>query len=156
MSGCMRSTTASAAPRPHALDRPLQPPHDRLRGEDAPRPGARRARLGHALVVALPHPLAGHLDEPELAHGEGLGAGPVAPQVRAQLLQHPIPIGLRLHVDEVADDDAPDVPQAELARNLAGGLAVGLQIVFSGSFLPVYRPEFTSIETSASVCSMIR
>ena len=30
------------------------------------------------------------------------------------------------------------------------------RIVFSGSYFPVSRPEFTSIETSASVGSMMR
>jgi hypothetical protein len=43
-----------------------------------PVPVADRARLGHGVQVALPHALAGHLDEAEVAHRERLGAGPVA------------------------------------------------------------------------------
>ena len=86
-----------------------------------------RARLGHVLQVALPHALARHLDQAEVAHRERLRARAVAAEVRAQLLQHLVAVRLRLHVDEVADDDAAEVAQPQLARDLARRLHVRLE-----------------------------
>ena len=84
-------------------------------------------RLGHALQVALPHALPRHLDQAEVADRERLRPRAVAAEVRAQLLQHLVAVRLRLHVDEVADDDAADVAQPELPRDLARGLDVRLE-----------------------------
>ena len=83
-----------------------------------------------------PDPLARHLDQAELRHGERLGAGPVAAQVGAQLLEHLVAVGARLHIDEVADDDPADVPQPDLPRDLAGCLEVGPQDRLLGVLLP--------------------
>jgi len=55
----------------------------------------------------------------------------------AQLLQHLVPIAARFHVDEIHDDDAPDVAQPQLPRHLARRLDIGLQDGALGSFLPV-------------------
>ena len=106
--------------------------------------------------MALPHALARHLDQAEIRHGECLGARAIAPEVRAKLLEHLLAVRLRVHVDEVAHDDAADVAQAELSGDLARRLDVRLEARLLRSFLPTKRPEFTSIETSASVGSMIR
>src|SRR5688572_22060435 len=103
----------------HALDAALHAPEDRLRGEHAPGAGARRARLGHALQVTLPHALPRHLDQAEVGDGERLRPRAIPTEVGTQLLQHALAIRLRVHVDEVADDDAPHVPQPELTRDLA-------------------------------------
>jgi hypothetical protein len=61
---------------------------------------------------------------------------------------HPVAVGLRFHVDEVADDDAADVPQADLPGDLARRLGLVRRIVF-GVLLAGVAPVFTSIEVSA-------
>src|SRR3954470_1971513 len=72
---------------PGAADGALDPAHHRFRREDAPRARAGGARLGLGVVERGAHPLARHLDQPQLAHLERLGARPVAGQVLAELLQ---------------------------------------------------------------------
>jgi hypothetical protein len=63
---------------------------------------------------------------------------------------------LARHVDEVDDDDAAEVAQAQLARDRARGLEVGLE----DRVVEVARADeaavLTSIVVSASVWSMIR
>ena len=57
-----------------------------------------------------------------------------------------------LHVDEVDDDQAGEVAQAELAGDLLGGLEVGACSAVSSMLRSrVERPELTSMATSASV-----
>src|SRR5688572_4170522 len=104
------------------LHRPLHPADDGLRRKHATRSVAGLAGLRHALQVALPHALPSHLDEPKLAHRKRLCARAVATQVGPELLEHPIATLLRLHVDEIADDDAADVAQPQLPSDLARGL----------------------------------
>ena len=58
------------------------------------------------------------------------------------------------HVDEVDDDQAAQVAQAQLAGHFVGGFEVGVKAVVSMSQPRVARAELTSIETSASVWSM--
>ena len=122
-------------------DRALHAPDDRLGGEHAPGAHAGRAGLGHRVEVALTHPLPRHLDQPEVAHRERLRARAVAAEVRAQLLQHPVAVRLGLHVDEVTDDDAADVAQAELTRDLARGLDVRLGDRLLGILLARVAPR---------------
>ncbi len=52
--------------------------------------------------------------------------GPVAAQAFDQAPKHEIAVGLQDHVDEVDDDDAADVAQAQLADDLLRGLEVVL------------------------------
>ena len=72
------------------------------------------------------HPLPGHLDQPEFGHGERARAGPVASEVGAEFVEHPVAVLLRVHVDEVHDHDSADVAEPELAGDLARRLEVGL------------------------------
>src|SRR5690242_9645635 len=111
----------------HTANRALDAAHNRLRGKDASGTMTGRARLRHVLKMALPDPLARHLDKAEVTDGKGLGPRAVATEMGPQLLEHLVAIRLRLHIDEVADDDATDVAQAELSRDLARGLDVGLE-----------------------------
>ena len=79
---------------------------------------------GEGLDQALPHPLAGHLDQAERGHLGDLVARPVASQALHEPAQHEVPVGLQNHVDEVDDDHAADVTQAQLTDDLLGGLQV--------------------------------
>src|SRR3954471_24784254 len=108
----------------HAANGALHPAHDRLRRKDAPGSMTRRTRLRHVLEMALPHALSCHLDETEIAHRERLGPRTVSAKMRANLLQHLVAIRLCLHVDEVTDDDAPDVPETKLSGDLACGFEI--------------------------------
>src|SRR4029079_19834683 len=89
-------------------------------GENAAGSVAGLARLRHVLQMALANALPGHLDQAKVAHRECLGPGPVAAEVRAELLQHLVAVRLRLHVDEVADDDDAEIAEARLAGDSAG------------------------------------
>src|SRR5690606_1282418 len=92
-------------------DRSLDAPDHRVRGEYPAGPAAVHARLRQRLEERRAHALPGHLHEPELRYLERPGAGPVAVEVRPELLEDPLLVRLRLHVDEVADDDAAHVPE---------------------------------------------
>jgi hypothetical protein len=59
-----------------------------------------------------------------------------------------------LHVDEVDDDQAAEVAQAQLAGDLVGRLEVGVESPSSRCRAARARAEFTSTETSASVWSI--
>src|SRR6185437_3698066 len=100
-------------------DCPLDAARDRLGRKHASGAAARRPRFGHRLQMTLSHPLARHLDQPELTHGTRLRPGAITPQMPTQLLENLVTIRLRLHVDEVADDDAAQVAQPRLTRDLA-------------------------------------
>src|SRR5262249_40513891 len=88
---------------------------------------AMRAVLGVVVEQARALALPRHLDQAQIGHRERLGARAVLAQLRAQLLQHRSLVALDLHVDEVDDDDAADVAQAQLPRDLARGFDVGAE-----------------------------
>src|SRR4051794_40780820 len=90
---------------------------DRVVHDDAPAL-AHGAGLGEAREQALPDALAGHLHQPQLRDVEDLGAGLVPGQRVAERRHHRPPVLPQLHVDEVDDDDAADVPQPQLAGDL--------------------------------------
>src|SRR5690606_9163302 len=108
-------------------DRPLDAAHHGVRREDATGPATVRARLGQRLEERRAHALARHLHQAELRDLERAGARPVAGEVRAELLEHPLLVRAGLHVNEVADDDAAHIAEPELARDLPGRIQVGAQ-----------------------------
>ena len=61
-----------------------------------------------------------------MGEAEHVGPGVIVPHGVLQGLEHLLPVGLLVHVDEVDDDDAADVPEAELDGDLPSGLAVGV------------------------------
>src|SRR5690606_40734451 len=65
--------------------------------------------------------------QPELRDLERPRPGAVPVQIGAELLQDALLVRLGLHVDEVAYDDAADVPQAELPGDLPGRVQIRLQ-----------------------------
>src|SRR5688500_374862 len=111
----------------HSLHGPLHPAHDGFRCQDAPCSVAHLTGLSRALIVALTNALACHLDQPEVADGERLRARAVARQMLPELLEDTVTVRLRLHVDEVTDDDSADVAQPELAGNFLRSLDSGLR-----------------------------
>ena len=106
--------TAGAAP----LDR-------RVLDEDAAA-GAVLAGLREHLHEPGAHALARHLDQAERGHLGDLVLRAVPAQALHETAQHEVAVGLEHHVDEVDDDDAADVPQAQLPDDLLGGLEVVL------------------------------
>src|SRR5205085_4758730 len=82
-----------------------------------------RERLDQAFGDAL----ARHLDQPELGDVEDLRLGLVAGEGLAERPDHLVAVLADLHVDEVDDDDAADVAQAQLAGDLVGRLHVVLE-----------------------------
>src|SRR6266516_2159708 len=84
------------------------------------------ARLVHHARHGLAHALARHLDQPELADLEDVRLRLVAPQRVLQGLEDLVAVLGFVHVDEVDDDDAADVAQAELVDDLLGRLGVDL------------------------------
>ena len=110
------------------LEGPLEPSRHDLGPEDTASAGAGRAVGGHRVPERRPHPLTGHLDQAQLGHGVRLGAGPVADEVLPELLQDPLLVAAGLHVDEIADDDATDVAEPDLAGDLAGAEYVGVDV----------------------------
>ena len=75
-------------------------------------------------VVAL-HLFAGEGDHAEVGHGVHAALGAVFPQAVFQFGDDGGAVLRALHVDKVDDDDAADVAQAHLPRDLAGGEQIG-------------------------------
>ena len=73
-----------------------------------------------------------------------------------ELGQHRVAMLGVLHVDEVDDDDAAEIAQAQLARDDLRRLEVGLEDRVVEAAPPTKPPVLTSIVVSASVWSMIR
>src|SRR5690606_16049664 len=67
---------------------------------------------------------------------ERFGSGPISSEMGAELLEDSFAILLGLHVDEVADDDSADVPEAELPGDLPSRIQVGLEDRLFGILLP--------------------
>jgi hypothetical protein len=71
--------------------------------------------------------LARHLHQAQLREAADRGLDPVARQLLAELGQHRVAVVLAHHVDEVDDDDAAQVAQAQLAGDGLRRLQVGLE-----------------------------
>lgn len=100
---------------------------DRLHRLDPAAPLALGALGAEHVLKALPGALAGHLHQPELGETVDVGLGPVLGQRQLQAVQHPATVILGLHVDEVDDDDAAEVAQAQVTGDGGGGLDVGVE-----------------------------
>src|ERR1700761_4845132 len=88
---------------------------------------ALRAGLGRALEHAGANALPRHFKQAEMRNAPDLDSGAILPQAIAQLALHRAVVALFVHVDEVDDDQAGEVPQPELPRDFLGGLQIGLE-----------------------------
>src|SRR5204863_4438174 len=77
-------------------------------------------------LVAGAHALAGHLEDAKLGDGEDGGLGAVALESLGEAVLDVLPVAAIAHVDEVVDDDAAHVAEAQLAADFVDGLDVGL------------------------------
>src|SRR5215218_6029157 len=93
-------------------------------GDHHAAPVAGGAGLREAVEQAARDALAGHLDQAEGRHLHDLALGLVPDQGGPEAVDHGLLVALEQHVDEVDDDDAADVAQAELADDLVGRLQV--------------------------------
>src|SRR5919107_1051222 len=84
-------------------------------------------RNASVLRDALGDVLARHLDEAELGDLGGERLRAVLVERLAQRLQHGVAVARPRHVDEVDDDDAADVAEAQLVDDRLGGLEVRLE-----------------------------
>ena len=84
-----------------------------------------RAGLGRGFEHAGAQPLAAHLHQPEAGDAADLDAGAVVLQRLLHRLLDLADMAVLLHVDEVDDDQAGHVAQAQLARDLVRRLEVG-------------------------------
>ena len=83
------------------------------------------ARLAELLHEVFPRAFPRHLDEAELGDLQDVRLGLVRAQRLSERAVDLVPIGRRLHVDQVDDDQSADVPEAELVDDLGNGLEVG-------------------------------
>src|SRR5690606_19921458 len=75
--------------------------------------------------------LAGHLEDAELRDGQDVVLGLVLRHGVAEFFVNAVAVAALLHVDEVDDDEAAEVAQADLAGGLDGGLQIhGVEGVF--------------------------
>ena len=117
--------------------------------------GAMRADDGRAFEHAGADALARHFQQAEVRDAADLDAGAVVLQRVLEAALDGAVVPVLLHVDEVDDDEAGEIAQAQLAGDLVGRLAGSSaarcpRCCARGST----RPEFTSIATSASVWLM--
>ena len=92
-------------------------------------PGAAavRAVLGRAFEHAGADALARHFQQAEMRDAPDLDAGAVVLEAVLQPAFDRAVVALLVHVDEVDDDQPGEVAQAELPRDLVGGLEIGLE-----------------------------
>src|SRR6185312_7004151 len=95
---------------------------DRLGGFHEAAAFATRTRLTQQMFQALARALASHLDEAERREAHDVGLGAVARKRALERGEHLLAVRLVLHVDEVDDDDAAQVPQAQVPRDRDRGL----------------------------------
>ena len=99
---------------------------NRLVGDDDAVAGANGALAGEDLARPVGDVLTRHLDEPERRDLDHVRLRPVALELLAQCLLDERPVLRVRHVDEVDDDDAADVAQAELPDDLLDRLEIVL------------------------------
>ena len=92
--------------------------------DDEPAAATLLALRGEGLDETLADALAGHLYQAEARDLRDLVTGAVAAEALDQAAQDEVSVRLEDHVDEVDDDHAADVTQAQLADDLLGGLDV--------------------------------
>ena len=123
----------------------------RLDAADAADADATRAHDVARLAERRPQTLARHLQQSEARQPADLDAGAIHLHGVAQPIFDIALVLGRLHVDEVDDDQATDVTDAQLARDFIRRFEIGV----GGGGLDiaprVARAELMSIETSASV-----
>src|SRR5690554_4747425 len=100
---------------------------DRLGGLEGAASTTGGAGLAEGLLQALPGALAGKLHQPQLGDPGALGLGVVPLQGLLEHAQHLALVLGVLHVDEVDDDDAAEIAQAQLPGDGGSGLEVGLE-----------------------------
>src|SRR5437899_10287364 len=98
---------------------------------------ALRAGLRRTLQHAGADALARHFEQAEMRNAPDLDPRAVLPQAIAELALDRAVVALLVHVDEVDDDQAGEVAQAQLPRDFLRGLHVGLEggildMVFAG------------------------
>src|SRR5882672_7524208 len=98
-----------------------------LRRLDHAASAAGRASLAQDALERFAGALARHLDQAQSRESVDRDAGAVAPERLVELGQDRGAMLRGFHVDEVDDDDAAEVPQAQLARDHLRGLEVGLE-----------------------------
>ena len=97
---------------------------------------ARRTWLRRRLQHAGTQTLARHFQQTKARDAANLNTGAVGLELVLQLLLDGEVILALVHVDEVDDDQAREVTQTQLARNLFGGLQIGLgRCVLDRAFL---------------------
>src|SRR3954470_12463124 len=97
------------------------------RGLDGAAAFAYRTRLAQDVGERLARALARHLDQAERGESAHRHARAVARQRALELVKHRGAMLFAVHVDEVDDDDAAEVAQAQLAGNRLRRLQVGLE-----------------------------
>ena len=115
--------------RPHHLDRHA------LGSLHHPRAGAGGTIAEDALAQGRPDPLTRHLHQSEGACAQDFRPRPIPLHGIVKRLLHSPAIALAPHVDEIVDDHAAEIAQAELAGDLLGRDQIHLIGVFLGRFL---------------------
>src|SRR4030081_3100854 len=98
---------------------------------------ALRAGLGRAFENAGADALARHFEQAEMRDAADLDAGAVLPQAIAELAFDRAVVALLVHVDEIDDNQAGEIAQAQLSRDFLRCLEVGLErgildVMFAG------------------------
>ena len=107
--------------------RPEQLNPDGFNGQHGAVPIAIRARFHQQGGEAGPRALACHLHKPQIREVEDVGARPVLPQRVLQHFEDTLPVRSLFHIDEIDDDDAPQIAQLQLTHDFFDCLHVGTQ-----------------------------
>ncbi len=119
------------------LDAAQQLQRHRRDRADVTAAAALRAGLGRALQHAGADALARHFQQAEMRDASDLDARAVLPQAVGQLALDGAVVALLVHVDEVDDDQAGEIAQAQLPGDFLRRLEIGLErgildVMFAG------------------------
>ena len=87
---------------------------------------AARADLFAGFAQRRPQPLTGHLEQAEAGDTANLDARPILFQGFLQTVLDSALIAVRRHVDEVDDEQAAEITQAQLTGDFVGRLEIGV------------------------------
>src|SRR5262249_59800174 len=111
----------------HFLERTQELQRHRRRRAHVAGAAAMRALLGRALEHARANALARHFEQSEMRDVSDLNTRAIVPQAFLQPALDRAVVALLVHVDEVDDDQAGEIAQAQLPGDLLGGFEVGLE-----------------------------
>ena len=100
-------------------------------------------------LEAWPHALAGHFDDPKIAHPQHFGFGSIVLEFLVQFLFQLATMALVSQIDKVADDHTAQIAQPQLPWDLLGGFHIRFE---RGGLRVGVVAEFAAVDIDGDDC----